>query len=161
MQKVVAEVTQNFQPPARQKGINIQVVIPPGDWQFEGDFEKIATVLSNLVSNAIAFTEANGHIWVRCEHMPGYIKTSVIDDGIGIPAKDLPHIFERFFQVESHFTRKHGGMGIGLSVSKTMVEMHGGQIWVESVEGKGSSFNFILPTRQGGAERSARPFAEF
>jgi signal transduction histidine kinase len=64
---------------------------------------------------------------------------------VGIPAKDLPHIFERFFQVESHLTRRHGGMGLGLSVAKSMIEMHGGRLWVESVEGKGSSFIFILP----------------
>ena len=69
----------------------------------------------------------------------------MIDDGIGIPAKDLAHIFERFYQVESHLTRKHGGMGLGLSVAKVMVEMHGGRIWAESVEGKGSNFTILLP----------------
>jgi len=72
--------------------------------------------------------------------IPDYVKVSVIDDGIGIPVKDLPRVFERFYQVESHLTRKHGGMGLGLAVAKSMVEMHGGRIWVESVEGKGSNF---------------------
>jgi signal transduction histidine kinase len=75
-----------------------------------------------------------------------------MDDGIGIPSDDLPRIFERFFQVESHLTRKHGGMGLGLSVAKVMIEMHGGRIWAESEEGKGSTFSFILPVNASRAE---------
>jgi len=71
---------------------------------------------------------------------------------MGIPAKDLEMIFERFYQVESHLTRKHGGMGLGLSVARGMIEMHGGRIWVESEEGKGSVFTFLLPLE---AERSS------
>jgi len=71
----------------------------------------------------------------------------VIDDGIGIPMKDLPRVFERFFQVETHLTRRHNGMGLGLSVAKAMIEMHGGRIWAESVEGKGSNFSFLLPVQ--------------
>jgi signal transduction histidine kinase len=62
-----------------------------------------------------------------------------------IPANELPYIFERFYQVESHLTRKHGGMGLGLSVAKVMIEMHGGRIWAESIEDKGSTFTFLLP----------------
>ena len=69
-----------------------------------------------------------------------------MDDGIGIPARDLPRVFERFFQVETHLTRRYGGMGLGLSVAKAMIELHGGRIWVESEEGKGSTFTFLLPT---------------
>ena len=84
-------------------------------------------------------------------------KVSVIDDGIGIPADDLPHISERFYQVRSHLTRKHGGMGLGLSVSKVMVEMHGGRIWAESVEGKGSNFTFLLPVKSDRAIISGIP----
>jgi signal transduction histidine kinase len=69
-----------------------------------------------------------------------------MDDGVGIPAKDLPRVFERFFQVETHLTRRFGGMGLGLAVAKAMVELHGGRIWAESEEGKGSTFTFLLPT---------------
>ena len=69
----------------------------------------------------------------------------VIDDGIGIQPKELKHIFERFYQVQSHLTRQHGGMGLGLSVAKVMVEMHGGEIWAESIPEKGSRFSFRLP----------------
>jgi signal transduction histidine kinase len=83
---------------------------------------------------------------VSAESLPGYVKVSVVDDGIGIPEKDIPQVFERFFQVESHLTRHHGGMGLGLFVAKVMTELHSGQIWVESIEGKGSNFSFLLPS---------------
>jgi signal transduction histidine kinase len=85
---------------------------------------------------------------VKIAEDSGYMKVSVTDDGIGIPARDLPRVFERFFQVETHLTRRHGGMGLGLSVAKAMVELHGGRIWVESQEGKGSTFTFLLPASQ-------------
>ena len=97
-----------------------------------------------------------GMCLVAAEQIPGYIKVSVIDDGIGIPAKDLSHIFERFYQVESHLTRKHGGMGLGLSVAKVMTELHGGRIWAESVEGKGSNFTILLPVNPEQADAASR-----
>ena len=73
---------------------------------------------------------------------------AVADDGIGIPARDLPRVFERFFQVETHLTRRYGGMGLGLAVAKAMIDLHGGRIWAESEEGRGSKFTFLLPTGQ-------------
>ncbi len=111
----------------------------------EGDAPKISIALSNLVKNGITFSDSGGNVSVQAEKIPGYVKVSVTDDGIGIPSKDLPRVFERFYQVESHLTRRHGGMGLGLSVAKVMIEMHGGRIWGESEEGKGSNFTFILP----------------
>jgi two-component system sensor histidine kinase VicK len=116
----------------------------------EGDEEKLGLVLSNILSNALTFTNENGHVTVTAEKLPGYIKFSVTDDGIGIPAKDIPRIFDRFYQVQSHLTRRHGGMGLGLAVAKAMVELHGGQIWADSAEGKGSSFSFLLPFKSSG-----------
>ena len=90
-----------------------------------------------------------------------FVKVSVEDNGVGIPAKDLPHVFDRFYQVESHLTRKHGGMGLGLSVAKVMIEMHGGRIWVESMEGMGSTFTFLLPVNLKSNEPDpVQPFAE-
>ena len=82
---------------------------------------------------------------VTAEQLPGYLRISVIDNGIGIPNKDMGRVFERFYQVESHLTRRHGGMGLGLAVAKAMIELHHGQIWVESVDGKGSNFSVLLP----------------
>jgi signal transduction histidine kinase len=147
IKRVIEEVMDSFYQEAKQKGITIRSDAPQESLLVEGDSSKISIALSNLVKNAIAFNNSGGHIIIVAESIPGYVKTSVIDDGIGIPSKDLPHIFERFYQVESHLTRKHGGMGLGLSVSKVMIEMHGGRIWAESVEGKGSNFTFLLPTK--------------
>jgi signal transduction histidine kinase len=97
-------------------------------------------------------------VFLVAEQIPGYVKVAVIDDGIGIPAKDLPHIFDRFYQVESHLTRRHGGMGLGLSVAKMMIEMHGGRIWVESAEGRGSMFTILLPLDSSQAQAAQRVF---
>ena len=154
--EVISEVVQGFQVDARQKRIILRTDLPATPLAAEGDAEKIVIALENLVRNALAFTDPGGLVLVRGEKLPGYVKVSVIDNGIGIPARDQAHIFERFYQVEAHNVRRHGGMGLGLSVARVMVKLHGGDIWVESVEGKGSNFTFILPERapQGAAERS-------
>jgi signal transduction histidine kinase len=143
--QLILDIVENFRQEAEEKKVILGVDIEDSDLMVEGDAEKIGVAISNLVKNGITFTSEGGHVFVLAEQVPGYVKVAVVDDGIGIPAKDLSHIFERFYQVESHLTRKHGGMGLGLSVAKMMVEMHGGRIWVESAEGKGSIFSLLLP----------------
>jgi signal transduction histidine kinase len=144
--RLILELIDSFQEDARSKKITIRTNLhQTSELMIDGDIEKISIAVSNLIKNAIMFTNEGGHVLVQVEQVPGYVKLSVIDDGIGIPAADLTRIFERFYQVESHLTRKHGGMGLGLSVSKVMVEMHGGRIWAESEEGKGSTFTILLP----------------
>ncbi|MFZ5818683.1 MAG: ATP-binding protein [Chloroflexota bacterium] len=145
---VVQEVVSTFQDMAASKNITLRVDTGNRDLLVEADANKIGVALSNLVRNAIMFTDPGGQVLVRVTTMPGYAQVAVIDNGIGIPARDLGKVFERFFQVESHLTRRHGGMGLGLSVAKAMIEMHGGRIWVESVEGKGSNFTFLLPVTE-------------
>jgi signal transduction histidine kinase len=78
----------------------------------------------------------------------GFVCMEVVDDGIGIPSNKLRKIFERFYQVENHMIRRKGGLGLGLSVTKSMAELHHGKVEVESVEGKGSRFFITLPARQ-------------
>jgi signal transduction histidine kinase len=158
--QVIEDVVASFSDMAKQKQINLKANVGTADLLIEADGNKIAIAISNLVKNAIAFTDQGGNILVKAETEPGYIKVSVRDDGVGVPAKDLPHIFERFFQVESHLTRRHGGMGLGLSVAKSMVEMHGGRIWVESTEGNGSNFVFILPLGPAQEQTAAKVFIE-
>jgi len=148
---IVEEVMDSFQPEAGNKHIAMSSETGPDDLLVEGDAAKISIILNNVVRNAIGFTNPGGHVTIAAKQVPGYIQISVIDDGIGIPEKDLPHIFERFYQVESHLTRKHGGMGLGLSVAKVMTELHGGRITAESVEGKGSNFTILLPENAGQA----------
>jgi signal transduction histidine kinase len=149
---IIAEVTASFAETAVERNITLQVPPVPADLLVEADHTKISIALGNLVNNAIAFTNDGGHIRIETECLAGYVKVSVIDDGVGIPRKDLPRVFDRFFQVESHLTRRHNGLGLGLSVAKVMIEMHGGRIWVESVEGKGSNFSFLLPMQSAGTQ---------
>ncbi|HEX8992651.1 MAG TPA: GAF domain-containing sensor histidine kinase [Anaerolineales bacterium] len=144
---IIAEVAASFADMAADRNISLQVSPVPEDLLVEADHTKVSIALGNLVKNALTFTNEGGHVLIRAEAVPGYVKVSVTDDGIGIPRQDLPRIFDRFFQVERHLTRRHNGMGLGLSVAKVMVEMHGGRIWVESVEGKGSTFSFLLPVQ--------------
>lgn len=151
MARVIEDVCATFNAMAEKKKVGLKKVLQPGSEMWaDVDAGKIAIALSNLLKNAIAFSNEGGEVVLRGEQHPDYVKVSVKDDGIGIPAKDLPFVFDRFYQVEGHLTRKHGGMGLGLSVAKVMVEMHGGRIWVDSEEGKGSVFSFILPTHTPG-----------
>lgn len=160
IRRIVEEVMDSFQQESQKKHISMRSDLGEEDLVVEGDASKISIAMSNMVQNAIIFSKPEGSVVIRAEKIPGYIKISVIDDGIGIPSKDLPHIFERFYQVELHLTRRHGGMGLGLSVAKVMIEMHGGRVWAESVEGKGSNFTFILPlmsTNGGGKKPPIKP----
>jgi signal transduction histidine kinase len=150
---IVREVMDSFQSIAKQHEISLTSELPSGPLSVDGDAEKVAIALRNLVQNAITFTNPGGKVKVKAEQVPGYIKVSVMDNGIGIPQEEQGRIFERFYQVEKHMTRKHGGMGLGLSIAREMIEMHGGKIWVESVESKGSKFMFFLP--QNAAQASA------
>ena len=158
MARVIEDVIASFSDMAAQRNITLKADLSRDDLLVEVDGGKIAIALSNLVKNAMMFTDEGGHVFVTGELVPGYVKVSVIDDGIGIPARDLPRIFDRFFQVESHLTRRHGGMGLGLSVAKAMIEMHGGRIWAESMEGKGSNFTFLLPVNPMQAEAGSKVF---
>lgn len=156
--RIIEEVAGSFADMASRRDITLKVELGRDDLFVEADGNKISIALSNLVKNSIMFSDDGGHVFVSGQAVPGYVKVSVTDDGIGIPGKDLPRIFERFFQSEAHLTRRHGGMGLGLSVAKVMIEMHGGRIWAESVEGKGSTFSFLLPVNPAQAEAGSRVF---
>jgi signal transduction histidine kinase len=103
--------------------------------------------LVNLLSNAVKFTPEGGKIQVRAGLDNGAVKISVSDTGIGIAPEHHETIFEEFRQVGSDYARKREGTGLGLTLTKKFVEMHGGRIWVESEPGKGSTFTFILPVQ--------------
>lgn len=160
--RIIEDVSASFRDMAAQEGVSLKTEINRDqDLLIDADGSKIAIVLSSLVKNALTFTNAGGQVTIRSSLDTGCIKVSVQDNGVGIPAKDLPHIFERFYQVESHLTRRHGGMGLGLSVAKVMIEIHGGRIWAESTEGKGSTFTFLLPLKiRNTVPDPVQPFAE-
>jgi len=142
---LIKDVVSSYQELAREHNISLRADISKANLTIDGDAHKIRIALGNLVKNALIFTDPGDRVLVTAEQIPGYVKVSVIDNGIGIPEKDQQRIFDRFYQVESHLTRRHGGMGLGLSIAKGMIEMHGGRLWVDSVEGKGSNFQFLLP----------------
>lgn len=160
LEMLIQEVVQSFEVAAQKKRVALINDLPEKSLIIEGDAEKTAIALSNILKNALTFTNEGGHVLVSAEKLAGYVKVSVVDDGIGIPATDLHRVFERFFQVESHMTRKHGGMGLGLSVAKVMIEMQGGQIWVESIEGQGSNFSFLLPVGGQAPTKKQAAFVE-
>jgi signal transduction histidine kinase len=159
MTKIAEDVVSLFREEAEQKDITLKLEPVSQPYYLHADQVKITIALSNLVKNAIQYTEAGGTVNVRVEEDSGYIKVTVTDNGIGIPPRELPRIFERFYQVETHLTRRYGGMGLGLSVAKAMIELHGGRIWAES-EGRGSRFTFLLPVNLGAdASASIGPFS--
>ncbi|MCC7118575.1 MAG: GAF domain-containing sensor histidine kinase [Anaerolineales bacterium] len=144
--RIIEDTVLSFNEMAAQAEVSLKANLPEGDDLIVNvDAKKVSIAVSNLVKNAVMFGNPGGRVSLRAERQPDAIKVIVEDNGIGVPAKDLPHIFERFYQVESHLTRKHSGMGLGLSVAKAMIEMHGGKIWAESFEGIGSTFTFVLP----------------
>jgi signal transduction histidine kinase len=112
-----------------------------------GDERKIKQVLLNLLSNAVKFTPAGGRIELKAALIDGAVEISIMDTGIGIAREDQGAIFEEFRQVGAKASRKHEGTGLGLTLAKKFVELHGGRIWVESDVGKGSTFSFRLPVR--------------
>ena len=159
--KLAEDVILSFQEEANSRNITLKLERGDSPYEIDADGVKISIALSNLVKNAIQYTDSGGRVTVRLEEDSGYFKVTVKDDGIGIPARDLPRVFERFFQVETHLTRRYGGMGLGLAVSKAMIELHGGRIWAESEVGKGSTFTFLLPAnRIQEPASSTNPFIE-
>ncbi len=159
MSAMVEEVAGRFREIAAAKKIHLSHDVPEGDTlTIDGEREKIDVALSNIVQNAVIFTDPNGQVGIKAERAGDKVKVFVVDTGIGIPAADIERIFDRFYQVESHLTRKHGGMGLGLSIARAMVELHDGEIWCESREGTGSLFCFALPIKSSRDMTAARVF---
>ncbi len=115
--------------------------------KIEADKDKINQVIENLISNAVKFSPQGGEITVSVERAKDELKVNVSDNGIGIPEKDLPHIFEKFYRASNASSEAIGGTGLGLGIVKYIVESHGGKISVESKLGEGSTFSFVLPVR--------------
>ncbi len=160
MALLIEALVSRFRQLAKEKKIELDFDIPAGEpLTVEGDRDKLEIALSNLIRNALAFTDQGGQVGVMAEASEDYVKVFVADSGIGIPPADIDRVFQRFYQVESHLTRKHGGMGLGLSIAKAMVEMHHGQIWCESKEGVGSLFCIMLPVTAAKGEAASKVFS--
>jgi PAS domain S-box-containing protein len=144
--EVVQEVAKSFEPAAKKKEQVISTVVP--EVEIQADREKIAAIFSNLISNAIKYAEEGARIDIRVEDRGEDICVCIADTGIGIPKEHLPKIFERFYMVDTSLTRKSGSLGLGLSIVKEYVKLHGGIVWATSELGKGTKFFFIIPKRQ-------------
>jgi signal transduction histidine kinase len=132
---------------ATRHGINLDVTVDERLGDFVGDERKIKQILLNLLSNAVKFTPEGGRIGITARQADGAVEISVNDTGIGIAPEDQPKIFEEFRQVGSDNAKKVEGTGLGLTLAKKFVELHGGTIWVTSEVGKGSTFTFTLPEK--------------
>jgi signal transduction histidine kinase len=130
---------------AIKHGITLDVDVDERLGDYVGDERKIKQILLNLLSNAVKFTAEGGRIEISARKISGSVEISVSDTGIGIAPEDLPKIFEEFRQVGSDYSHKVEGTGLGLTLAKKFVELHGGKIWVTSELGKGSTFSFSLP----------------
>lgn len=129
----------------KKKKYTIERFFTKKDLWVEIDTDKFTQVIDNIMNNAIKYSPDGGVITARLLEIHNHVIMSISDQGLGIPRKDLSHIFDRFFRVDKARSRKQGGTGLGLAISKEVVNMLGGQIWVDSVEGKGSTFYISLP----------------
>ena len=130
---------------AVRRAITLDLSVDERLGDFVGDERKIKQILLNLLSNAVKFTPEGGRIDLSARQSDGEVEISVSDTGIGISREDQAKIFEEFRQVGGDYAHKVEGTGLGLTLAKKFVELHGGKIWVESEVGKGSRFIFTLP----------------
>ena len=143
---VVSTAVETSRPLIEAAGHDLRVSIPLDHVHLDADLTRLAQVLSNLLTNSAKYTERGGRIWLTAEKSGGEVALSVRDTGIGIPAADLPRIFDLFSQVDRSIERSSGGLGIGLALVKALVEMHGGTVTAESPgPGEGSVFTVRLP----------------
>jgi signal transduction histidine kinase len=142
---VAEAMLQELQPQAREKNLTVHFMAAPNLPPVRGDTERLSRVFTNLLGNAFKFTPPGGEVSLTLNVVNGELQGQVRDTGPGIPAEDLPRIFDKFFQVERVATRKSGGTGLGLSIVRGIVEAHGGRVWANSVVGEGTVFTFALP----------------
>jgi PAS domain S-box-containing protein len=145
---IIEQAIETARPAADAKGIAIQTILDPSAPPVSGDPERMRQILWNLCSNAVKFTPRGGRVEVRLERVNSHVEVTVADTGIGISPEFLPHVFERFRQEDAGIGRAHGGLGLGLAISRHLVELQGGHIAVDSAgAGKGSVFVISFPTR--------------
>ena len=144
LRQQVQGVISGFRSQLRKKDVEIKNELPP-NISIIADKDRLEQVITNLIDNAIKFNREKGFVKIFHEEVNGNIKVIIEDSGVGIPGKDASRIFERFYRVDKARSRELGGTGLGLSIVKHIVELHGGSVGVESIEGLGSKFWFILP----------------
>jgi signal transduction histidine kinase len=149
---LISRIVENHRPQFHSKGVELAFnradtggPVPAAPVMAKIDVDRISQVVINLLANALKFTPAGGSVEARVTAGSGSAEIAVSDTGCGIPAADLPLVFERLYRADSSRSRSTGGSGIGLAIAKAIVEAHGGRIWVESTPGRGSRFMVELP----------------
>jgi two-component system phosphate regulon sensor histidine kinase PhoR len=140
---VINPPLERLRPQAERADLQLSIDLAPDLPPVLADAERMRQVITNLVHNAIKFTPPGGEVAISATAGQDEVIISVRDTGVGIPADDLPRIFERFYKADR--ARSGGGTGLGLAIAKHIVLAHGGRIWAESVEGRGSTFSVALP----------------
>ena len=151
MSRLAADSAERLRLFAERQGVTFRIETRGGPAPVRGDAARLGQVVVNLVHNAVKFSPDGGEVVIRTASGDGQVVTSVEDHGIGIPRAARDRIFERFYKVDRARLRAEagGGTGLGLAISRHVVEQHGGRIWVESEEGRGSTFSFALPVGDG------------
>lgn len=160
-------------PQAQKKGVGLEIELPEALAPICADNEKLGQSVVNLLANAVKFTPASGMVTVRAQTWRGakraevadrfgaaeedFVQIMVRDTGVGIPADKHEDIFKPFFQVDGSFTREHGGTGLGLAIVKSFIEAHGGEVWVESAPGEGTTFTLLVPLNPPHTAAAALP----
>jgi two-component system NtrC family sensor kinase len=147
LESIIDAVVDGYRQIAAEKGLTLKWELTPLPL-IRGNPHRLRRVMENLLSNAVKYNREGGWIDVSAECQEGYIVVRVADSGIGIPPEDLPHIFDRFYRVQRPETEDIEGTGLGLSIVKSIVEKHGGRVWVESRPGEGTTFTLLLPAME-------------
>jgi signal transduction histidine kinase len=145
LSELVSSAVEAFQSQAQEKSIAVETDIPSGLPSVRADGDRVYQVLVNLISNALRFNRPGSRIAIAAERTDGQVRVEVRDTGPGIPADQLPHIWERFHRADTARSRQDGGTGLGLAIVRSIVEAHGGSVSAESVLGEGATFTFTLP----------------
>lgn len=142
---LIEEVAAQLGPLAERQQVTIATDLAPDLPNVRADNDRIRQTIVNLVHNAVKFNHPGGRVAVSSRSDGKSVIVSVADTGIGISREDLPHVFERFYKVDT--SRSTTGTGLGLAIAKHTIQVHGGNIWAQSEEGKGSTFSFNLPLK--------------
>ena len=153
MAHFISHTTASMKHLAAMKGINLNLEEPCGDLWINADPDALEKIVGNVIANAIKFTPPDGRIDVSTTHEGNMVTVRVADTGIGIPPEQLPHIFDRFYQVDGSATRRHQGLGLGLALVRELITRHGGDVAVSSDSGRGTTFVLRFPH----AEHDAQP----
>jgi len=143
--EVINIIVRNFETEFALKNVKLKFLYRSE--KIYGDRDKISQVIINLISNGLKYTDEGGVVEINVDELDTYIVIKIKDNGIGMSEEDLPHIFERFYRADKSRNRLTGGAGIGLTITKAIIDAHKGKIKVDSIKGKGTEFEVLIPKK--------------